>query len=185
MSLEEDIIAKSNTSQSEAKKIVLHFDELSLKKKDILHKRGEVCSKYFFLKSGLLRFSFQQGEKDETAWIVFENTFFTDIFSLYDNKPSFFEILAIENSIVYCISKDKLENLIILFPVLQKYLRNTWEYNFRSIAEIKLLQQFGDAKMRYNFLLKNKKWMKRVPQKLLASFIGITPYSLSRIRRNS
>jgi hypothetical protein len=185
MNFEKDITAKTGASRDEAKKIVVHFEEIRLNKKDILHNRGGICSRYFFLEGGLLRFSFLKGEKDETAWIVFENTFFTDIFSLHNNTASFFEIIALEDSTVYCVSKDDLENLATSVPLLQLYLRKTWESNFKSIAEVKLLQQFGDAKMRYNFFVKNQQWMIRVPQKLLASFIGITPYSLSRIRRNS
>jgi CRP-like cAMP-binding protein len=185
VNFEKDISVKSGASQDEARKIIAHFEQIQLNKKDILHSRGRVCDKYFFLESGLLRFSFLKGEKDETAWVVFENTFFTDIFSLHNSKPSFFEMIALEDSIVYCIAKDDLENLATSLPLLQFYLRKTWESNFKSIAEVKLLQQFGDAKMRYNFFLKNQQWMVRVPQKLLASFIGITPYSLSRIRRKS
>jgi signal-transduction protein with cAMP-binding, CBS, and nucleotidyltransferase domain len=183
MNFENDITARSNASQEEAKMIVGNFEKMSLSRKHILHKRNKVCNNYFFLEKGLLRFSFLQGEKDLTAWIVFENTFFSDIFSLVDNKPSFFEIIALENSVVYSIPKDKLETLLSSFPALHVYLRKTWESNFRNIAEVKLLQQFGDAKMCYEFFLKNQDWMKRVPQKLLASVIGITPHSLSRIRR--
>lgn len=185
MSFIENIKNRISIDQYEIEQVISHFTVIDLSKKNILLKKGQNCEKYYFLESGLLRFSLNNESEDKTAWIVFEGNFFTDIFSIEDSQTTQFDIVAIERSKIYSISKTELEKLLLIVPKFEKYLRITWEYNFRNISEIKLLQQFGDAKMRYEFFLRNEKWMQRVPQKYLASFIGITPFSLSRIRRTS
>jgi CRP-like cAMP-binding protein len=183
MKLVGEILSKSIATQQEAEGIVQQFEKVLLKKNERLLNRHEICNFYFFLDKGLLRFSIERKDVDETAWIVFENSFFTDMFSVQSQLPSQFEIIAIENSTVYKIHKDKLNEIALIVSPFQEFLRRTMEMNLMRIAEVKLLHQFGDAKTRYDFFLRNQEMMKRVPQKLLASFIGITPYSLSRIRR--
>jgi hypothetical protein len=65
----------------------------------------------------------------------------------------------------------------------ERYLRLTWEETLYRFVEIKVLGQYRSAKERYEMLINDKALLQRVPQKYLASILGITPYSLSRLRR--
>lgn len=182
MSFIADIQASTNAGDVLIKPILKYFDKVSLAKNQSLIKAGEFCNNYYFLESGLLRFFYIENEADKTVYIVFENTLFSDLLSLHNGTPSLYEISAVERSALYSISRFDLEKLAREHHFISEYFRIKWEQNCKNLAEIKLLHQTRDARGRYAFFQKRKDWMRRVPQKYLASYIGITPYSLSRIR---
>ena len=89
---------------------------------------------------------------------------------------------ALETSFVLSINEPNLNILCEKIKPFEKYLRLTWEENLYQLLQMKLLYQFSNAKERYEMLIKDKRLMQRIPQKYLASILGITPYSLSRLR---
>jgi CRP-like cAMP-binding protein len=178
-----DLTSKIIVTPHEQALIVHAFRVIKLAKKQPLLRVNQPCTDYFFLEQGLLRFMLEQDEKVETAWVVLESTFFTNIFSIKDANPSFFTIEALMPSTVYAIDRSALEELVEQVPRFNTYLRLTWEQNFCNLSETKLVQQYGDAEKRYQFFQRNLRLMQAVPQKYVASFMGITPTSLSRLRR--
>lgn len=178
-----DLTAKITVTPGEQELICGAFRAIKLDKKQTLLRVDQLCADYFFLEQGLLRFILEQGEQEETAWVVLESTFFTDIFSMQDAQPSFFTIEALKPSTVYAIDRSDLNELVEQVPRFNTYLRLSWEQNFRNLSETKLMQQYGDAEKRYQFFQRNQRLMQAVPQKYVASCMGITPTSLSRLRR--
>ncbi len=170
-------------SEQDADIVISHFYERRLTRGQLLLKKGQVASHYYFLRSGGLRFSYR-GEVELTAWIVQPGEFFTEISSLSPEIPTRFDIEAIENSEIYCISKLHMEALYKEIPAWQEFGRKTWErMAIRMINEIIRFQTMT-VEERYLEFLKIPGFMQLVSVKQLASYLGITPNALSRIRKN-
>ncbi len=160
-----------------------YFKPKSLFKGQLLLKRGQVARHYYFLKSGGLRFHYDQ-EKELTAWIVQPGEFFTEISSLNPELPTRFNIEAVEHAELYCISKDDMELLYKQIPAWQEFGRKTWEaMAIRMIDEIIRFQTMT-VEERYLEFLKKPGFMQLISVKQMASYLGITPNALSRIRKN-
>jgi signal-transduction protein with cAMP-binding, CBS, and nucleotidyltransferase domain len=160
------------------------FHLIEINKGENLLNVNTLCNHYYFLEKGLLRLVYYAKDKEETSWVIVEGVFFTEIISLKSKKPTNMRIEALEPSVVYAIDEAHLNELCDKVKAFERYLRLTWEENLYHVIQMKLLQQFSSAKEGYESLLKNKNLMQRIPQKYLASILGITPYSLSRLRRS-
>ena len=155
-----------------------------VKKGQLILKRGQIAKQYFYVKSGALRFFFGEFNEQLTAWVVFQNEFFTEISSLNPQKPTRFNIEAIEDSELIYIDKPEMEMLYKQFPIWQEFGRVTWEaMAVRMIDQIISFQTLS-AEERYLEFLAKSELVQRVPVKQIASFLGITPNALSRIRKN-
>jgi CRP-like cAMP-binding protein len=165
--------------------ILSSFDRINIEKGAQLIEGNTFCNHYFFLEKGLLRFVYHAKDVEKTSWVIFEGIFFTEIISLKSGRPTNMSLEAIEPSQVMSIEKSKLDELCSKLPAFETYLRLTWEENLYHLVQMKLLQQFSSAKDRYELLIKDKRLSQRIPQKYLASILGITQYSLSRLRRQA
>jgi CRP-like cAMP-binding protein len=160
------------------------FKSKQVKKGQLILKRGQVADQYFYIKSGALRFFFGEFEEQLTAWIVFQDEFFTEISSLNPQKPTRFNIEAIEDTELMYISKQQMEVLYKQYPAWQEFGRVTWEaMAVRMIDQIINFQTLA-AEERYLKFMANSDLIKKVPVKQIASYLGITPNALSRIRKN-
>ena len=153
-----------------------------VKKGEIVIRENTICTRYYFLEKGLLRFVYHTKDIEETSWVLFEGSFFTEMVSMKSKKPTIMSLEALEASTILSIDEAELETLCEKVESFEKYLRLTWEENLYQLLQMKLLQQFTSAKERYEMLIKDKRFSQRIPQKYLASILGITPYSLSRLR---
>ena len=178
----QNINSAISISATEMDIILSAFKAIEIKKGEILIKQGSLCEQYYFLEKGLLRFVYNNEGIDNTTWVIFEGIFFTEIISLKSKKETNLYMEAIEPSIVLSISEKKLNELCNTVIPFEKYLRLTWEENLYHAIQMKLLQQFSSAKERYEKLIQDKRLTQRIPQKYLASILGITQYSLSRLR---
>jgi signal-transduction protein with cAMP-binding, CBS, and nucleotidyltransferase domain len=171
-----------SVTDTEIHEILSAFTLIEIKKGETLIKENTFCNHYYFLEKGLLRFVYHSKDIAETSWIIFEDVFFTEIMSMRSKKRTNMSLEALEPSIVFAIDETSLNELCDKVKSFEKYLRLTWEENLYRVIEMKLLQQFNSAKERYEILRKDKALLQRIPQKYLASILGITPYSLSRLR---
>ena len=164
--------------------ILAHFKTRRVKKGQLILKRGQIAYQYFYINSGALRFFFGEFEEQLTAWLVFQGEFFTEISSLNPQKPTRFNIEAIENTELIYIDMADMEKLYKQFPSWQEFGRITWEaMAVRMIDQILNFQTLS-AEERYLHLISNSKVGQTVPVKQIASYLGITPNALSRIRKN-
>jgi signal-transduction protein with cAMP-binding, CBS, and nucleotidyltransferase domain len=170
-------------NKSELEQILSAFNCIKIKKGELLIEENTFCNQYYFLEKGLLRFVYHTKDIEETSWVIFEGTFFTEMISLKSKKQTNMSLEALEPSIVFSIDESALNKLCDKVKSFEKYLRITWEESLYQLLQMKLLQQFNSAEERYQMLMKDKRLMQRIPQKYLASILGITPYSLSRLRR--
>lgn len=159
------------------------FTPRSIKKGKYLLKAGEVCKDLVFVKTGCIRMFYLSGEIEISAWFSLKNSIAMEIQSFISQTPSICYLQAIEDTEIYSLSKTKLENLYNKEPKTQELMRKIWEGALvLTIPRFSSLQN-DSAEKRYLDLLKNPELMSQIPQKYLASFIGVTPTSLSRIRK--
>lgn len=144
---------------------------------------GHTCKTIYFVKEGCLRIYYFKEDIDITESFEFENAFVARAESLFTGKPSLKAIQAIEDTILIAIDSNKLFQLFDEYHDLERLFRKIIEASYvNTVNRIESLQ-FHSAEERYLGLLKeHKNILKRVALKYVASYLGITPVSLSRIR---
>jgi CRP/FNR family transcriptional regulator, anaerobic regulatory protein len=161
------------------------FTERTLKRGEFWIKEGEFKPDLIFLNKGMLRAYFIKGEIEKTFDLAIENQVITSASCYSLGLPSNYYIQAVEDCYISTISK---ENLEILFTQTPK-----WERVGRIVAEAYTVEQedrirsfvADTAQERYENLAQNQpELIQRTPQIYLANYLGITPQSLSRLRRN-
>jgi CRP-like cAMP-binding protein len=178
------IKSKVSISENDLDIVLTKFQELLLEKGNFVLKTGQIAIHYYFIRSGALRFYYGDYEEQLTAWVIVRDEFFTEISSLNPQIPTRFNIEAIEKTELLAIHKDDMERLYRQIPAWQEFGRITWEnMAIRMINQIISFQTLS-AEERYLEFMQNAELMKRVPVKQIASYLGITPNALSRIRKN-
>jgi CRP-like cAMP-binding protein len=157
--------------------------EISFKKNTDVQPIGHTCRTIYFVKKGALRVYYRKGDRDITDSLEFENAFVARVESLVTGQPSRKGIQAIEDSVLIAINADKLRALYDDYLEIERFFRSVLVKVF--IATIHRIEsiQFHSAEVRYaDFMKAYPDAMKRVPLKYIASYLGITQVSLSRIR---
>jgi CRP-like cAMP-binding protein len=157
---------------------------VSFKKGELLLKEGEVFRQVLFIKQGLLRVYYLHEGKEIIRQFFFENGFVTEYESFLGQKPSYYFIDAVEDTEALTLSHH---DYLMLTDTYVNFLR------FAKMFAENVVQHVGarymsiirdDAKTRYLQLIKERpKVIQRVPQYMIASYLGITPEALSRIRK--
>ncbi len=143
----------------------------------------QICSNYFYVNKGAFRIYFIKDGVQFTHWFALEGILFTELESYTLGQPTSFFIEAIEDSEILTISRVKMEKLLSKYPAWQEFLRKNWEYAFIKLSNVIASFQSKSAKERYDELFEYSELLQRTTQKDLSSMLGITQYSLSRIRK--
>jgi len=158
--------------------------EKQIPKGKMILRKGQIANQYFFIVSGGVRFFYNLNDQENTTWVTFKNEFFTEISSLNPQKPSRFNIEAIEDTKLVVIDKKDMDFLYGHIAVWEEFGRKIWEaMSVRMIDQILNFQTLS-AQERYLEFLNNPEFIQKVPIKQLAAVLGITPNALSRIRKN-
>jgi CRP-like cAMP-binding protein len=173
-------IIKDNPKWAQLQDLVI---ERQIAAKTILLNEGEISAHAHVIKKGCLREWFNKDGKEITFQFFFEGQAVASIDSFLNNQPSLYTIESIESSIIYSISKDKFEAINQQFPEFKEKFQELMYQRFRNYANLFLSRIKDSPKERYEDLIQNNpQIIKRVPQHYIASYLGITPTSLSRIR---
>jgi len=159
------------------------FVEKEISSKTVLLREGEIANQLFFIKKGCLRMWFNKDGKDITIQFFFEGKAVASIESLLSGQPSLFTIESIEPTTLISISKEDFELFHKHYPALKDGFQEIILQRFTNYASLFLSRIKDTPRERYEDLIKNHpEIIKRVPQHYIASYLGITPISLSRIR---
>lgn len=160
------------------------FTEKNLKKGEFWVKEGEFNSDILFVNKGMLRSYFVKEDVEKTFDLVIENQIVTATECYSSGLPSTDFIQAVEDSYLSIISKDSLEILYTKSSKWERVGRIIFEY-YTLEQEIRIRSFIAEtAQERYERLAKEQpELIQRTPQIYLANFLGITPQSLSRLRR--
>lgn len=154
-------------------------------KHHILCKAGSVCNHFYIIISGIARVFYYNEDKDITVHFSMEQESITAIDSFVQRKESKYNVEALEDLEVMAVSYQDLENLFEKHPKHERFGRLFMQHIYIELCERIDDLQLNNAMERYNNLLSNKPALfQRVPLKHLASFLSITPETLSRIRGN-
>lgn len=162
------------------------IQEITVKKGEPFIEAGKVSQRIAFVKEGVFRSLYYNKQGDDfTRYFIYEGRFIGDFQGFTDQLPAHEDIEAITDAVLLVIDRDHfkiLEEKIAVWPVLFARIHAFVVENKLKVASIMLNQ---DAKSRYiHFLNHYPGLANRVPQSMLASYLGVTPSSLSRIRRN-
>lgn len=156
---------------------------LSIPSKTILMEEGKVAQKLYLVHKGCLRLFFYNAGKDMTFQFFFEGDFVASFCSLYKRTPSLFFLESIEPAEVESIKRDDFFNLIDHSPSLRQQYEEKLIDRFHTYQQLFLSRIKNTPQQRYEELLKEyPNIIQRIPQHYIASYLGITPVSLSRIR---
>lgn len=159
------------------------FQKIMLGKNDYLLTEGQVCRHLYFLEKGALRGYYNLDGKEITHWFGFENDFVTSFHSFITHEPAVENIQLLEGSIIWCISKDELTDLFNRFHEIERLVRIVYEKYYIRLEERFVNAQFKTARELYETLLRQTPHiLERVPLGCIASYLGISQETLSRIR---
>lgn len=169
---------------TELDEIVQRFKKHIVKKNEYLLREGYTCKDIVFVQTGCLRLYYILNGVEVSVWFAFKESSAIEIDSFISEKPSNYFIQAIEDSEVFFVPKKDLVKLYTTHPKMQEMMRKFWEDVILNLLERFTALQRDSAEQRYSDLLAKPNYLQKIPQKYLASFIGVTPSSLSRIRKN-
>ncbi|TDX01472.1 Crp/Fnr family transcriptional regulator [Dinghuibacter silviterrae] len=162
--------------QTEARVKTIH-------KGDYLLREGEICNKLGFLQYGCLKSSIMDGDKEKVVWFWTTGDISTSTKSFFEQTPSKNFIRALEDTQFLYLTHETLQYVYIKYPESNFVARLILEkYYVREVERAELLQS-QTAIDKYQYLIANHPdLLNIVPDKDIASYIGISPYRLSHLR---
>ncbi|MEI9945992.1 MAG: Crp/Fnr family transcriptional regulator [Chitinophagaceae bacterium] len=161
-----------------------HAYSCSFRKGKLLLKAGEICDHVYFIKSGAVRGFLREGSKDITTWITAEGEMVTSISGLDRKEPAIENMQAIEDCELLAITYTDLQNLYIKYPEFNIVIRKLLQQYYRDAEGRAFIARLTNAENKYkHFLINHSRLANRIPLKYIASFLGITLETLSRVRK--
>jgi len=164
--------------------LLTYFTVIEASKKKNLLVEGKVCKCNYFVSKGCLRLFFiNEKGVEQTIQFALENWWLADYASFSAQKPSDFYIQAVEKSEVLALDFLSQEKLLQQFPQMERYFRLVHQRAHAAAQfRIKNLYSVSREELYHQFNKLYPEFVQRIPQYLLASFLGFTPEYLSEIR---
>lgn len=169
----------------ELKDILSHFSKESIVKNQTLVHQGDVCKFLYFVEQGMGRsYYLNEHGKEITQWFFGVGKFMTSADSFFQQTPSLYNLEVLENTVVYSISKENIDLLFAKYHKMEKLGRLvTIEMLTKMTNKINAIQ-FQTARERYDYMLSEFPDIAyQVPLGHIASYLGMTQETLSRIRK--
>lgn len=179
-----DFLKRFSPLSDEAKRALEAITKVvHIQKNQDLQPIGHTCKTIYFIEEGIVRIYYYKDGIDITDSFALENNVIARVESLFTGKPSRKGIQALEDSEIVAIDADKLFRLYDSHPAIERLFRKVFEASHvETVNRIEGIQ-FHTAEERYKALLADAPdIIQRVPLKYIASYLGITQVSLSRIR---
>ena len=181
-------IKKSVSLTAEDENIIkTYFSSKDIAKKDFLLQEGSLCKYNYFILKGCFRlYIITENGREQVIQFGLENWWITDYVSFSSGQPSKFYIQALERSEVLYYSKEKEEELFLRVPKIESYFRKNLERAYTaSLIRIQYIFALSGEDRYSQFAKLYPGFIQRVPQYMLASFLGLTPEYLSEIRKKN
>jgi CRP-like cAMP-binding protein len=184
--LEQYIKSYFGVNENDLESIGSLFKPELLKKGDFYLKTGKACNKLSFIRSGLLRIYVDNGDKEVTQWISTQGYFIADLASLIFKTPARWTIRALVDTEIYTINKVDYDRIGTLMPQWHE-LEKLFIARCFTILEDRIFTHLSmSAEERYHFFFEsNKELFNLVPLQYIASMLGMTPETFSRIRKKA
>jgi CRP/FNR family transcriptional regulator len=174
-------------SENEVDVFNKYVETHQFKKKEFINQEGSVCKQLYFVEKGCLRMYFinKKGVEQITQFAL-DGWWISDYQSFMNITPSDYYIQTIEESTIVSIDNQNLDKLLIELPHSERYFRIIMQ---KAIAgaqhRSKLLYEMSKEEFYFHFCASFPEFMRRVPQYMIASYLGLTPEYLSELRKKN
>lgn len=165
--------------------IAASFEIVLFNKNDFVLKEGQICNDLIFIESGYLRAFTNDTEGIEvTTHFYQQNSIVFEVASFFKRKPTFENIQALTDCTGWKINYEKFQVLFHSQPTFREFGRTNLVNGFIALKERTMAMIHNTAEQRYEHLLNTRpQLLQNIPLKYIASYLGITDTSLSRIRK--
>lgn len=177
------------TGQKLSDQYSCRFEELlvekTFEKKEKLVEDGKYCKQIYFILEGAC-YSYINDQKDQNHAVQFalEGYWISDLYSFFSEKKAIYTVEALEQTKVLMLNKVNFDKACVEMPIFERFFRILIQNAYVSLQYRIAKTNSEEAEARYiEFSKKYPDFVQRIPQYLIASYLGIKPQSLSRIRR--
>ena len=172
-------------NEQDIAKIESYIHPMELKRREYLLTEGQVCRFNFFVERGCIRMFFNnQKMVEQTTQFAIENWWLADYFSYTSQSPSQYSIQAVEKSSIVAIDFQLQDQLFREVPQMERYFRIMMQRALSaSQLRVKLIYQLSKEEMYNHFSTSYPQFLQRVPQYMIASYLGLTPEYMSELRK--
>jgi cAMP-binding proteins - catabolite gene activator and regulatory subunit of cAMP-dependent protein kinases len=162
-----------------------YFEPRTYQKKTVLLREGERCHEKFFIVRGCIHLYYLRKDgSEQTIDFAIENWWTSDFMAFQHTSPAQFSIRAIEPTEVLCITAEHQQQLLNAVPELNLYFHMMFQKSYAAAQmRLRMLYELSKEELYLDFRDHYPAFLQRVPQYLLASFLGFTPEYLSEIRK--
>jgi CRP/FNR family transcriptional regulator len=186
--MKDNLIAHINKfvslDEAEADKVCASVNLIILKKKQLILEPDEICRANYFVSKGCMRLYFINGNgQEQIMQFGIENWWITDYWSWGTGQPSNYYLQAIEDTELISINKKTYEELLLQVPKVERYFRIILQkVHAATMRRMEYSRDQTDEERYYHFATLFPGFIQRIPQYMLASYLGFTPQFLSKIR---
>src|SRR4030095_4983829 len=156
-----------------------------IRKRQYLLQEGDVCKCVAFVEKGAMRlYGVNEDGSEHVIWFALEGAFMTDLYSFLTNEPSTYNVDAIEDSELVLITRSASDELRKISPKYQEFIFQATseayiqlERRISSTISLSLEERYKELTLKYPDIIQ------RLPQHMIASYMGLTPETLSRVRK--
>jgi CRP-like cAMP-binding protein len=161
-----------------------HSYSCTFQKGKLLLKAGDICQHIYFIKKGVVRGFIKEADRDITTWITADNELVTSISGLDNKEPAAENMQAIEDCEMLALSFADVQTLYAQFPDFNILIRKLLQKYYQDAEGRAYIARLTNAENKYHeFLSRYGHLSNRVPLKYIASFLGMTLETLSRVRK--
>lgn len=161
------------------------FERRTFRKKELLLREGSICREKFFIVKGCVQVYYLEADgTEQTVDFAIENWWTSDFMAFQNQSAAQFSIRAIEATEVLRITAERQRQLLSKAPELNEYFHLVFQKAYAAAqVRIRLLYGLSKEELYHQFSRSFPHFLQRIPQYLLASFLGFTPAYLSEIRK--
>jgi len=182
--LKQKIRSFSSVSDSDLDYAMQFYKRQEISKGDYFVKAGQYVKEYYFLEKGCVYYYNLKDGQIKVMEFFTEGDFFTDLYSYLEGIPSNSYLVASEDTIVYTITKEEVQQAFDHSHDLERFGRLSMQRAFiKTFRRVVHLNHLSNEERYLRLLQKRPSLFQRVPQYLIASYLGLTPVGLSKIRK--
>lgn len=180
--LEEKIVLADKEKES----IVPFFESKKLLKRDYLLQAGDSCNNLAFVSKGALKsYTIDEKGQERISLLAWEGWWVSDFKSFIGDEKALLFIDAIEDSELLLLSRSNYEQLLVEVPSMERYFRILYQNSLVTKDRRLISSNTYTAEEKYLHFIKMYPLIpQRIPQNLIASYLGLTPETISRIKKN-
>ena len=179
-----DLLAQfGNNNQEIFRYIEKNLIPLNITKGSLLIEPGKICKEVYFVQKGVFRGYIKEGKKEITTWLTSEGELVSAIRSFLLKEVTQEQVQALEDCVVLQFSRKNLNYLFDNYEEFNRFGRVLIERYYCDAEERTYINRLSNAELKYEYFLKTRgQLVNRIPLKYIASFLGMTIETLSRIR---